>query len=98
MNTENQKSSSKTPSSQGGVIGGFIKLKWTVLNSHSGKSWISTIPNLGVSYGIWIDRDTGKTIVSGLDRSRTNHESIELAKEWCQNDFEQKIKFLIHED
>lgn len=98
MENTNKDSSSEPLSSQGGVIGGFIKLKWTDLNSHSGKSWISTIPNLGISYGIWIDRDTGKTMVSGLDRSRTNHDSIELAKKWCQNDFEQKIKSLIYED
>jgi hypothetical protein len=97
MNTENQKSSSETPSGQGGVISGFYKLVWEELDSHFGKSWIAQIPGFRSCYCVWIDRNSGNTIVSDLKSEKSIHFSIMDAKKWCQENFEITINKLIHE-
>lgn len=95
MEPKKHESTTETQSSKGGVISGFYKLVWNELNNHFGKSWIASIPGFKDCYCIWIDRSSGFTIVSDLKSERSNHDSILNAKNWCQTDFENKIKKLL---
>lgn len=75
-----------------------MKVKELVFDAwegHFGHSWICHIEGFDTNYSIWIDRETGKTKVSGLDRKKTEHNSVQEAKDWCQQDFEAKVNFLL---
>lgn len=68
------------------------KLEWTVWEGHFGNDWLCQIPSLNRNYSIWIDRTTGKTVVSGLDLKKSEHNSVQEAKDWCQRNFESVLK------
>ena len=75
-----------------------IKIKplvWITHDSQFGKVWISDLPNMDCRYSIWIDRDTGRTIISAINRQHRYFNSIDEAKDWCQKDFEKIINELI---
>lgn len=74
------------------------KIKPIVWNHHDsqfGKVWISDLPNMDCRYSIWIERDTGRTKVSAINRQHHYFNSIDDAKDWCQKDFEKIINNLI---
>jgi hypothetical protein len=95
MSTENQNYTTESTSSQGDVIGSVVLLEWVNWESHFGNSWISIINGWSTNYAIWIDRENGKTKVSGMDRKHSEHNSVQEAKDWCQSDFTAKVKALI---
>ena len=64
-----------------------IKLEWRELDGNFGKSYIAPIPRVHSCYAVWVDKETGKTKSSGLDRSHSTHNSVEDAKRYCQEDF-----------
>lgn len=71
------------------------KLEWAPLDSHHGRAWIAIIKGLSGAYAVWIDRNSGQTIIVDPERARSTHNSIDDAKNWCQEDFEKKMKNLI---
>ncbi len=77
------------------VSGSVVLLEWVNLEGHFGQGWISIIEGWSTNYAIWIDRNTGKTKVSGLDRKHSEHNSVDDAKRWCQHDFNNKVKSLV---
>ncbi len=66
------------------------KLDWQDFNGHFGKSWIAHT-GFKSSYCIYICPNTGKTKTLDLYLKTHEFDSIDLAKEWCQKDFEEKI-------
>lgn len=60
------------------------KLEWVQLQSQFSIIWRSYLNFTDVGYSIWIDRETGKTKVSSIDRQHFLFNSIDEAKEWCQ--------------
>lgn len=81
-----------------GVSGSVVDLIWDVWEGQFGNNWISIIEGWSTNYCIWIDRESGKTKVSGLDRKHTNHPSVQDAKVWCQKDFTEKVLKLVSTD
>lgn len=71
------------------------KLTWNKVESQFQFYSVSEIAKFPLQYTIWVDRETGRTKVHGLDRKHTWHNSVEEAKEWCQQNFEEIIKPLI---
>ena len=68
-----------------------LTLSWSDLDGHFGKSWVATIASMCANYFIWIDRETGQIKSAGIDRAHKNHSSLEEAKKWCQDDFEERV-------
>lgn len=67
------------------------KLEWhPIINVGGGYN--CEIPEIGNGYSIWFS--DGKTIVGDINRNHTEHASKEAAMEWCQQDFENRIKSL----
>lgn len=73
-------------------------LQWDVWTGHFTNSWQCIIPGFDVNYTIYNEPDTGKTVVSGVDRKKTKHDSVQKAKDWCQRDFNERIKNLLENE
>lgn len=67
------------------------KLEW--FRFEDGRGYISLIPEFGTSYAIWFQE--GKTMTGDPENNHIEHSSKETAMEWCQLDFETRIKSLI---
>lgn len=76
-----------------------MKLVFNQLKNTFGTSdgWICCLPDFKSNYGIWVDNITGKTMVSGLDNKKTEHNSVQEAMAWCQLDFESKVDNLFED-
>ena len=68
------------------------KLEWHVITNIGG-GYSALIQEFATSYGIWFS--DGKTITGDPSGKHTEHASKEAAMEWCQQDFENRIKALI---
>jgi hypothetical protein len=82
---------------------GIKQLEWQTWSGNFSNSWQSIIPGFDCNYTIYIApaykyTDTPKIIVSGVDRKKTEHDSVQKAKEWCQIDFEKRINNLLSHD
>ncbi|GEM_PF-2826503 len=71
------------------------EIAWARIDSQFNSGWIYSLPGIKANYCIWIDRETGGAKVSGLDGAHTSHPSIQAAKDWCQIDFNNRIKALL---
>lgn len=69
------------------------KLEW--FRFEDGKGYVCLINEFGTSYAIWFQE--GKTITGDPVNNHIEHISKEAAMEWCQQDFENRIKSLIIE-
>jgi hypothetical protein len=65
------------------------------LDSQFGKVWRARIPMFHDFYAIMVDRETGKTKTLYPLSQKMFHNSVEEAKEWCQRDFEMRVKHLL---
>lgn len=74
-----------------------IQLQFERLESHWGTVWKASIPGFRDYYAVMVDRESGKTKTLNLWAEKTYHNSVDEAKEWCQKDFEEKVKRLIQE-
>lgn len=70
------------------------KLEWCIITNIGG-GYDSEIPEIGNGYSIWFT--DGKTITGDMNRNHKEHASKEAAMEWCQQDFENRIKSLMIE-
>ncbi len=71
------------------------KLEWYQMQSQFSIIWRSHIKFTECGYTIWIERESGKTKVSSIDRQQLLFNSIEEAKLWCQNNFNEFINFYL---
>lgn len=74
----------------------IIALQWEKLESQFTMAYMAKIPGLDCRYFVSTERETGRTFATGIDRSGKHYRpDIEQAKQWCQQDFESKIRALI---
>lgn len=67
------------------------QLDWGVMSGHFGSSYIAS-PPIGDPYYIWLTDDGFKCATPSPNRRHAIHGSLSQAKEYCQTDFEQRIK------
>lgn len=72
-----------------------IQLEFDRLESTWGIIWRASIPGFRDYYAIMVERETGKTKTLDPKAQKTYHSSVDEAKEWCQQDFEGRVKQLI---
>ena len=68
------------------------KLQWNIITNVGG-GYYADIKPFGTGYAIWFQ--DGKTITGDPSNNYISHASKEDAMEWCQQDFENRIKALI---
>lgn len=71
-----------------------MKLKKLEWETFSGGMLLARIDGFDSNYAIYFCHHDLTWKVSGIDRKKTNHSGSEEAKEWCQQDFDNKIKAL----
>lgn len=72
------------------------KISWQLYQSQFGQFQRAYLPSIGSSYTIWVDLNSGVTKCTAINNDRHEFNSIDEAKEWCQNNFEKIInEFLI---
>jgi len=67
------------------------KLKWEIMSGHFGNSHIAST-SIGEAYYIWITDGGFKCSTPAPDRKQEVFGSLSEAKEYCQKDFEKRIK------
>jgi hypothetical protein len=70
-------------------------LNWVKMESQFSTGWYAKIEGSAIGYYIWVERETGKTKASLLDRQHKYFNSVDEAKNWCQKDFEKIIENFI---
>ncbi len=68
------------------------KLEWKII-SNIGGGYYADVNSFGTGYAIWFQ--DGKTITGDPSNNHISHASKEDAMEWCQQDFEKRVKLLI---
>lgn len=72
------------------------KLKWHIMEGHFGSGFLAMISGFNTNYCIYYDRHSFTWKVSGIDRKKTDHNNPDEAKDWCQKDYEEKLKSLLY--
>jgi hypothetical protein len=67
------------------------KLNWGIMSGHFGNSHIAST-SIGEAYYIWITDGGFKCSTPAPDRKQEVFGSLSEAKEYCQKDFEKRIK------
>lgn len=74
----------------------IITLQWEKMESQFTLTYMAKVPGLDCIYFVSTERETGRTFSTGIDRSgKYYHLDTQQAKQWCQHDFESKIRALI---
>lgn len=68
------------------------KLDWRVITNIGG-GYCALVNEFQTSYAIWFS--DGKTLTGDPGNEHKEHTSKEAAMEWCQQDFENRVKSLI---
>ena len=73
------------------------KLKWEIMSGHFGNSHIAST-SIGEAYYIWITDGGFKCATPAPDRKHEVFGTLSEAKEYCQKDFDRRIKECIDID
>lgn len=73
------------------------QLNWGIMSGHFGNSHIAST-SIGEAYYIWITDGGFKCSTPAPDRKQEVFGSLSEAKEYCQKDFEKRIKECIDID